>query len=180
MKPLVEEAPLELMERARKVFPATGLETARSRLGDSFEATVQRLEAAPWKKALLCECERVTVAEFEQVASEDTSYTLNDIRRRTRMGMGTCQGSFCGIRGIGTLMETGLLPCCCTTLQEQPTSATKHTGYMTETPTTDLLRQFQEERWHGIRPALWGNELRETELLRSLYGATLNINGAKI
>ncbi|WP_301001173.1 (2Fe-2S)-binding protein, partial [uncultured Bilophila sp.] len=75
-----------------------------------FAAAVERLEAAPWKKTLLCECERVTVAEFEQVASESTTYSLNDIRRRTRMGMGTCQGSFCGLRGVGAVLEADLLP----------------------------------------------------------------------
>ena len=95
VEPLVEDTPPALLERARKVFPAQGLEQAESRLGDSFAATVERLEAAPWKKALLCECERVTIAEFEQVASEPTSHSLNDIRRRTRMGMGTCQGRMC-------------------------------------------------------------------------------------
>ena len=89
VEPLVEDTPPALLERARKVFPAQGLEQAESRLGDSFAATVERLEAAPWKKALLCECERVTIAEFEQVASEPTSHSLNAIRRRTRMGMGT-------------------------------------------------------------------------------------------
>ena len=110
VEPLVEEPSAELMERARKVFPAQGLEQAQSRPGDSFAATVERLEAAPWKKALLCECERVTVAEFEQVASEATSYSPNDIRRRTCMGMGTCQGSFCGLRGVGAVLEAQLLP----------------------------------------------------------------------
>ena len=40
-----------------------------------------------------------------------------------------------------------------------------------------LLRRFQQERWHGIRPALWGGALREAELTRSIYGATLNIDG---
>lgn len=163
VEPLVPEASQELMARARKVFPAQGLEQAQSRLGDSFAAAVERLEAAPWKKALLCECERVTIAEFEQVASESTSHSLNDIRRRTRMGMGTCQGSFCGLRGVGAVLEAGLL-------------AASATADAPAAP--DLLRGFQQERWYGIRPVLWGSELRETELARGMYGATLNIDGA--
>ena len=161
VEPLVEDTPPALLERARKVFPAQGLEQAESRLGDSFAATVERLEAAPWKKALLCECERVTIAEFEQVASEPTSHSLNDIRRRTRMGMGTCQGSFCGLRGVGAVLEAKLLPA-----GMQPCGA------------PDLLQSFQQERWYGIRPVLWGSELRETELARGMYGATLNVDGA--
>ncbi len=171
VEPLVEEPSAELMGRARKVFPAQGLEQAQSRLGDSFAATVERLEAAPWKKALLCECERVTVAEFEQVASEGTSHSLNDIRRRTRMGMGTCQGSFCGLRGVGAVLEAHLLPagmhaCSSGECDAAPCGA------------PDLLQSFQQERWYGIRPVLWGSELRETELARGMYGATLNVDGA--
>lgn len=163
VEPLVPEASQELMARARKVFPAQGLEQAQARLGDSFAAAVERLEAAPWKKALLCECERVTIAEFEQVASESTSHSLNDIRRRTRMGMGTCQGSFCGLRGVGAVLEADLLAA--SAAQDAPAAP-------------DLLRSFQQERWYGIRPVLWGSELRETELARGMYGATLNIDGA--
>ena len=171
VEPLVEDTPPALMERARKVFPAQGLEQAESRLGDSFAATVERLEAAPWKKALLCECERVTIAEFEQVASEPTSHSLNDIRRRTRMGMGTCQGSFCGLRGVGAVLEAKLLPA---------GMQACGTGECDALPcgAPDLLQSFQQERWYGIRPVLWGSELRETELARGMYGATLNVDGA--
>ena len=170
-EPLIADASPELMARARKIFPAQGLKEAEARLGDSFAATVDRLEAAPWKKALLCECERVTIAEFEQIASEPTSCSLNDIRRRTRMGMGTCQGSFCGLRGVGAVLEAKLLPavqnvCRAGDCDAAPCGA------------PDLLQGFQQERWHGIRPVLWGNELRETELARGMYGATLNIDGA--
>ncbi|MEG2004741.1 MAG: anaerobic glycerol-3-phosphate dehydrogenase subunit GlpA [Bilophila sp.] len=175
-EPLIEEPSPELLTRARKVFPAQGLEQAQARLGDSFAATVERLEAAPWKKALLCECERVTVAEFEQVASEPSSHSLSDIRRRTRMGMGTCQGSFCGVRGVGAVVEAGLLPA--VTAAGQPRCASPALCEQSACNAPELLRHFQQERWYGIRPALWGSELREVELARGMYGATLNIDGA--
>lgn len=201
IEPLVEEPTPELLARAQKVFPAQGLEQAQSRLGDSFAAAVERLEAAPWKKALLCECERVTVAEFEQVASEPSSHSLSDIRRRTRMGMGTCQGSFCGLRGVGAVVEagllstadTGVLTSCALARSEAAPETSPASGIpraaseqnalsdLCETAACnapELLRHFQQERWYGIRPALWGNELRETELARGMYGATLNIDGA--
>lgn len=156
-EPLVLPLSDTLKARAATCFPAQGLELAASRLGDGLEDAVARMEAAPWKKTLLCECELVTVGEFEQVASEPTSHSLNDIRRRTRMGMGTCQGSFCGTRGVGAVMEAGLY----------------------EGDAAALLRDFQEERWHGFRPVLWGGEVRETELARGIYAATLNIDGAR-
>lgn len=146
----------DLMRRAKNFFPAAGLELAAARLGDDFTRAIAKAEETPWKKLLLCECELVTMAEFEVVASEPTSHSLGDIRRRTRLGMGTCQGSFCALRATGALVEDGLLA---------------------RTSPQALFRTFLQERWHGIRPLLWGNQLREIELERGIYGATLNIDG---
>lgn len=175
---LVSEISPELHKRAAACFPPQGLELAISRLGDLLEATVQRMESDPWKKALLCECELVTFAEFEQIAQEPTSHSLNDIRRRTRMGMGTCQGAFCSVRGIGALaaLRTAKGETATQADQgDQPASTDNATDDYADP--SALLRRFQQERWHGIRPALWGGALREAELTRSIYGATLNIDG---
>ncbi len=155
-EPLVLPPSKNTMARAATVFPAQGMELALSRLGDAFEGAVERAEAEPHKKALLCECEMVTVAEFEQVASEPTTHNLNDIRRRTRMGMGTCQGTFCGVRAAALAAEIDAT---------MPAFG------------AEQLRTFQDERWAGFRPVLWGLELREVELARNIYGATLNIDG---
>ncbi len=155
-EPIIPAPDPDLARRAATFFPAAGLQLAVSRLGDGLEYTVALAEKDPWKKLLLCECELVTMAEFESVAHEPTSRSLGDIRRRTRLGMGTCQGSFCALRATGALAESGLLG---------------------GSPPQTLFRQFLEERWHGIRPLLWGNQLREIELERGIYGATLNIDG---
>ncbi|MDR2076188.1 MAG: anaerobic glycerol-3-phosphate dehydrogenase subunit A [Desulfovibrio sp.] len=146
----------EELRRARKIFPLGGADLAASRLGDGLEKAMGIAEEAPWKKLLLCECELVTLAEFEAIASEPTSRSLSDIRRRTRMGMGTCQGGFCGFRAAGALAEAGISAC-----------------------PQDVARAFLEERWHGVRPLLWGNQLREVELERGIYGASLNLDGAR-
>ena len=154
---IIPEPGTELMARAKTLFPFAGMQLAAARLGDGLERAVRSAEQDPWKKALLCECELVTLSEFAAVAAEPTSHSLGDVRRRTRLGMGTCQGSFCALRATIALAENALLP---------------------ETPPRDLFRQFLQERWHGIRPLLWGNQLREIELERGIYGATLNIDGA--
>lgn len=171
VEPLVEDTPPALLERVCKVFPAQSLEQAESRPGDSFAATVEHLEAAPWKKALLCECERVTVVEFEQVASGPASHSLNDICRHTRMGMSTCQGSFYGLRGVGVVLEAKLLPA-----GMQICGTGECDALPCDAP--DLLQSFQQERWYGIRPVLWDSELRETKLARGMYSATLNVDRA--
>lgn len=153
---IIPEPDEALMRRAKKLFPSEGSLLAVARLGDDLEKAVTASETAPWKKLTLCECEMVTLAEFETVASEETSHSLGDIRRRTRLGMGTCQGSFCALRATGALVENKLLP---------------------QTPPQDIFRQFVQERWQGIRPLMWGTQTREIQLERGIYDATLNLNG---
>ena len=156
-EPIIPEPEQGLLARAKKIFPTGGMELAVTRLGNALETAVTTAEKDPWKKLLLCECELVTLAEFETVAAEPASFSLGDIRRRTRLGMGTCQGSFCALRATGAMAENNAL--------------------RTSTP-REIFRQFVEERWHGIRPLLWGNQLREIELERGIYCATLNIDGS--
>ncbi len=145
-----------LLAAARKYFPAGGAELAAARLGDAFGAVVGRLGDDPANAALICECERVTLGEIKEVAACATTHGLGDIRRRTRLGMGTCQGAYCGFRGVAAVCAAGLA----------------------DKPAAGLLGDFLEERWAGVRPVLWGTQLREQELLRGIYGASLNIDGA--
>jgi glycerol-3-phosphate dehydrogenase len=153
---LIEEPSQELADAAKRFFPAYGVELAASRLGPRLSDTLERIRENPDKKQLVCECELVTLAEVETVAAENTTFSMSDIRRRTRMGMGTCQGTYCGLRGVGTMVTNDLL---------QSASA------------AELLQEFLESRWHGIRPILWGQQIREVELTRGIYGASLNMDG---
>ena len=43
---------------------------------------------------MLCRCEEVTASEVETAIAEGAT-TLNDLKRRTRAGMGMCQGRWC-------------------------------------------------------------------------------------
>lgn len=86
----------------------------------------------------------VTFAEVEHVDSQPSSYILGDICRRTRMGMGTCQGTFCGLRAVGDFIQSNI--------------------FFTATPIIDLLQTFQQKNV-GIYPSLWGETLRKVELL---------------
>ena len=44
---------------------------------------------------VICRCEEVTVAEIKK-ACRYGAVDINDLKRRTRCGMGHCQGRFCG------------------------------------------------------------------------------------
>jgi glycerol-3-phosphate dehydrogenase len=154
---LIPEVPDDVQERAKKFFPTMGIELAISRQGEKFEEIVSALEQNPEKRTLLCECELVTRAECEAIAAESTSHSIGDVRRRTRMGMGTCQGTFCAFRSVGTMAQAGML---------------------TDSEPETLLRQFVEERWSGIRPLLWGTQIKEMELSRGIYSTLLNVGGS--
>lgn len=56
---------------------------------------------------VVCECEQVTWAEIESVLPEEGHFHLGDIRRRTRLGMGPCQGTFCNHRAAALAVEKG-------------------------------------------------------------------------
>jgi len=60
------------------------------------------------KNIYLCRCEEITLQEVE-AAIDEGYHTLNEIKRRTRAGMGLCQGKTCS-RLISRLLaeKTGL------------------------------------------------------------------------
>ena len=155
-EPLIADPSVGVMNEAKQYFPAFGLELAASRLGPDLAEAVGRIRQEPDKKRLVCECELVTLAEVETVIECGSSYTMSDIRRRTRMGMGTCQGSYCGLRALGMMVDHGLAQ---------------------GDKTTGLLQEFLESRFNGIRPVLWGQQMKEIELTRGIYGAALNLDG---
>ena len=148
-----------LLNRAKKVFPSYGLSLSASRLGnEKLQKVVERMEKESDKRQLVCECENITLAEVEEMAKEPTTHNMNDVRRRTRLGMGTCQGTFCAYRAVALVDKAEVA-------WAKDTNA--------------LFKEFLEGRWKGIRPVLWGNMLRSTELMRSVYDASLNLSGAE-
>ena len=154
--PLVEPVSAELTERARRVFPAYGVRLAANRQGPSrMQQIVERIEQDPEQGEIICECENITRAEIEEVGSESTTHSVSDVRRRTRLGMGTCQGTFCTYRAVGTVQAL-------------------HRNWTLDTEA--LFREFLEARFKGIRPVLWGNQFRDVELTRGIYEVSLNIN----
>ncbi len=106
-------------------------------------------------QSVICECEMVTRGEIEYAIEELDACNLVDLRRRTRIGMGPCQGELCTYRAAGLFQEFG-----------------KITG----NESSQLLNHFLEERWKGIKPVFWGDALREAEftywIYEGLFGAS--------
>lgn len=97
---------------------------------------------------IVCDCELVTKDEVIKVIKETGTKDLKDIQHRTRVGMGSCQGGFCTYRLLGILHELDMVP---------------------DYEANDILIKFLEERWRGIRPVLWGDQLREEQLVEGIY-----------
>lgn len=51
----------------------------------------------------ICRCEEIPRSEVKKAIREG-NVTLNDVKRRTRAGMGVCQGIFC-LRAVGMMIE---------------------------------------------------------------------------
>ena len=99
------------------------------------------------KSEVLCGCEHVTRAEIAYAVKNLEVHNLVELRRRTRVGMGTCQGSFCMGKVAAALSEE----------LGRPEEADA------------LVAQYVQERWKGIAPVCWGESLREAEYMRKLY-----------
>lgn len=134
-------------ETVRRVvsLPASIRGSALYRHGDrtSQIPTGNRLD-----NSLVCECEAVTAGEVRYAVNSLTVNNLLDLRRRTRVGMGTCQGELCACRAAGLLTRFNV------TAPQQ---------------SIQQLSEFLNERWKGVRPIAWGDALRESEFTKWVY-----------
>ncbi|EKO3910957.1 anaerobic glycerol-3-phosphate dehydrogenase subunit A [Vibrio fluvialis] len=103
-------------------------------------------------QAIICECEMVTAGEIEYAIKQLDVNNLVDLRRRTRLGMGPCQGELCSYRAASLFSEYGQVDGC---------------------QSSGLLVDFLEERWKGIKPIFWGDALREAEFSYWIYEGLL-------
>ncbi len=106
-----------------------------------------KAEPEPRSESYCCECERILASGVREAAREHAR-TLVDVRRRTRIGMGMCQGVSCSYRAALALAGE---------LKLRPKEALRQ------------LRELLEERWRGRKPIaeLSGHEL--TELAHGVY-----------
>ena len=95
----------------------------------------------------LCECDQVLAAEVEYCVREEWAGNLSDIRRRTRLGMGPCQGCRCTVN-TAQFMRSLL-------------------GWSEEETRTHASK-FAQARWHGNLPVLFGEQAKQEEYARHL------------
>ena len=102
----------------------------------------------------VCECELVSRQAVENVVEQTDTKYIEDIQHRTRLGMGPCQGGFCTYRALGIMQEQGSV---------DPAESLR------------VLKAFLRRRFKGIKPVLWGDQLREEQFVEGIYLGILNL-----
>lgn len=136
-----------LGEIVKSIFsgtPTIGEKAAASRLGTKAgEVDFGSAE----DKTLICECEHVTLGEIKYAVQSQGITSLEDLRRRSRLGMGTCQGTGC-IHKAAKALAIAL-----------------GKSEMAQS----LADSFLDERFRGMKPVGWGDTLKVMEFMQKLY-----------
>lgn len=158
---------------------------------------LQQVEEKRAQGELICECELVTRSTLEQAARSNPTLTLDDLRRDVRLGMGPCQGGFCTYRAAGILHEMGEMKLATRNQQQAAQEIEAISGSSKAEASSDatafqsslsslqspiaqspnlLLRDFLQERWKGLTPILWGQQLKQERLDELIYLSLLNVD----
>lgn len=128
----------------QKIFGGIGDMAAKGRHG-TLSSKIDNTDKCD--ASLVCECEEVSVGEVNYAIKELDTYNLINLRRRTRVGMGTCQGELCACRAAGLLAKAN--GCARKSAED--------------------LASFMNERWKGMYPVAWGETLCEAHFTSWIY-----------
>jgi glycerol-3-phosphate dehydrogenase len=120
-------------------------------VGDRLE----RREDTLLEDQLVCECELISRRALEDSLRRRASAELDDMRRLVRLGMGPCQGGFCIYRATGILHGLD--------------------GIDSAGANAALLK-FVGERWKGVWPILYGDQLRQNRFDEWVFQGVLDIS----
>lgn len=146
--PLVGSEAKSYAEVASKVWKGATL-AQKAAAGRHGDMSVKIPFVSEEDKTLVCECENVTLGEIKYAVEHLGVKSLGDLRRRTRVGMGTCQGTYCIYKAAAALAK----------------------ALGDESLAPALQKEYLDERWKGMRPVGWGDTLREMEFMQKVYKA---------
>ncbi len=108
---------------------------------------------------ILCECEMVPASAVDAIVHDapgaEPHMSLQAIGVRSRIGKGSCQGSFCAIRVTSHLYDSGL--------------------YDSDDGLYEM-KSFLEERFKGVRPVVWGQQMPQMELAEALHCSLMGLD----
>ena len=140
----------ETKTKAKKTY-SFAQKAAEGRHG-TLNSSIERGDVS--NDALVCECEGVSVGEVRYAVNTLHVHNLINLRRRTRVGMGTCQGELCACRAASVMC---------------------HDAESAQKAINDL-NGFMNERWKGMQPVAWGDNLAEAQLTATIYQGMLGVN----
>jgi anaerobic glycerol-3-phosphate dehydrogenase/bacterioferritin-associated ferredoxin len=143
-----DEAPPARELAAEFGLPLHTVERIISRYGSLTPEILAPARSEPRLKNHACTCEPVTEAEIRWAVRHTHVRTLDDLRRRVRMGVGPCQGMGCTQRAAWIVAD-------------ELGQDAAYARWLTET--------FLQERWKGRRLVLTGQQMRQEELTRAIY-----------
>jgi glycerol-3-phosphate dehydrogenase len=133
------------------------LERMRIRRGTEILEILNLTREHPEWRSSVCTCEPVIEAEIRYAIRNEFPQSLNDLRRRLRLGTGPCQGTFCTFKAAAILAEELDL---------------NGEDYQLE------IMDFLSERWKGKRPPMRGEQLAQEELVQGIYACVCNLDQA--
>lgn len=142
-----EEPDLEILCRESGIS-APAMQRIYFRHGSRARDIAGLCQMNPELQRTVCACEPVTAAELVYSIQKEWAVKLSDLRRRTRLGTGPCQGARC-------TLEAGAI------LAEELGLSGK--GELSET--YDFLRN----RWKGKVPILEGDQVAQEELSQQIH-----------
>jgi glycerol-3-phosphate dehydrogenase len=116
---------------------------------------LQRREETLQDDQLVCECELIPRSRLEDSARRRGSFDLDDMRRQLRLGMGPCQGGFCIYRAAGILHSLDGID---------------------SAEASSVLLSFLRERWKGVWPILYGDQVRQARLDDWIFQGVLDVS----
>jgi len=140
-------------QRALHLLPHPVADKMERRLGLATVRVIETIEARPELAELVCECELVTRGELEYVLGGSAPapvFAISDVSRRTRLGFGPCQGTFCGYKAM---------------------LAGYQTHRWTAAEAANRFSAYLHERSRGQSFIHKGRQLEQLELNHDLYGA---------
>jgi glycerol-3-phosphate dehydrogenase len=143
--------------RAIHSLPLAVAEKIENRLGPRVNQVLDAIEARPELAEIVCECEMVTRGELEYIlgnSNPSPTQTIADIGRRTRLGFGPCQGTFCGYKAMLAGFQT---------------------DHWTASEAATEFSAYIHERWKGQSFIQQGKQLEQLSLSRDLYGADVAV-----
>lgn len=135
------------------------IERLRARRGTEIGEILKLTNDHPSWKSNVCTCEPVIEAELRYAIRNEFPQTLNDLRRRVRLGTGPCQGTFCTYKAASIMAEEMEL-----------------NGRQFQNDIMDFL----SERWKGKRPPIRGIALAQEELVQGIYACVANLDHTNI